>query len=137
MTTVISDNDTATWSIAGDPSVTEGDAASYTVSLSGTLQDGETATIELAIADVDTTSTTMRTLSRRAGRDRCPHRSELRAARHADLHRRRQPMADPAISLAASDDDAVEGEEVLHGQPGQSGQHHRFRHCAGRQQRSF
>ena len=31
------------------------------------------------------------------------------------------PMTDLVISLAASDDDAVEGEESLHGQPGPSG----------------
>ena len=44
-TTTITDNDTATWSITGDPSVTEGGNASYTVHLAGTLQAGETATI--------------------------------------------------------------------------------------------
>ena len=41
--------------------VTEGDAASYTVSLAGTLQAGETATIDLALTDIDTTARTMTT----------------------------------------------------------------------------
>ena len=54
--TSITDNDTATWSISGDPSVTEGNAASYTVHLAGTLQAGQTATINLALTDISTTS---------------------------------------------------------------------------------
>ena len=56
VTTTITDNDTATWSITGDPTVGEGDDAKFVVSLAGTLQAGETASIELAIGDVDTTS---------------------------------------------------------------------------------
>ena len=46
----------ATWSISGDPSVTEGNAAHYTLHLAGTLQPGQTATIDLAVADLTTTS---------------------------------------------------------------------------------
>ena len=46
----------ATWSISGDPSVTEGNAAHYTLHLDGTLQAGQTATIDLAVADISTTS---------------------------------------------------------------------------------
>ena len=112
LTTVISDDDTATWSIAGDPTVTEGDAASYTVSLSGTLQDGETATIELAIADVDTTSDDYADFVHgRAGRDRCPHRSELRCGATLTYTGDGSPMTDLVISLAASDDDAGGGRE--------------------------
>ena len=52
----IADNDTANWSISGSPSVTEGFAASYTVHLDGTLQAGQTATINLAVSDINTTS---------------------------------------------------------------------------------
>jgi hypothetical protein len=48
--------DTATWSISGDPVAIEGGAASYTVSLAGTLQAGETANINLGLTDLDTTS---------------------------------------------------------------------------------
>ena len=55
-TTTINDADTATWSLSGDTGVTEGSAASYTVHLAGTLQAGETATINLALADNSTTS---------------------------------------------------------------------------------
>ena len=57
VTTTITDADTATWSISGDTGVvTEGNAASYTVHLAGTLQAGETATINLALTDISTTS---------------------------------------------------------------------------------
>ena len=56
VTTSITDNDTATWSITGDATVAEGDDAKYVVNLAGTLQAGETASIELAIGDTDTTS---------------------------------------------------------------------------------
>ena len=56
VTTAITDNDTATWSLTGSASVTEGNAANYTVHLAGTLGTGVTATINLAIADISTTS---------------------------------------------------------------------------------
>jgi len=46
----ITDDDAATWSLAGDTGVDEGASAGYTVSLSGTLQAGETASIELAVS---------------------------------------------------------------------------------------
>ena len=45
VTTTITDVGIATWSLSGDAGVTEGDAASYTVHLAGTLQAGETATV--------------------------------------------------------------------------------------------
>ena len=53
VTTTITDNDTAAWSLTGDTSVTESGpgAAEYTVSLSGVLQEGETASIVLSLAD--------------------------------------------------------------------------------------
>ena len=61
VTTTIIDNDTATWSITGETSVTEDPAvnntASYTVSLGGTLQSGEDASIVLSL----TNNTTDRT----------------------------------------------------------------------------
>ena len=56
VTTQISDNDQAIWSISGDTTVGEGNDAQYTISLSGLLQAGETATIDLDLADVDTNS---------------------------------------------------------------------------------
>ena len=56
VTTTIADNDTATWSISGDAAVTEGAIAQYTVALTGTLQAGETATVDLGLSDVDTAS---------------------------------------------------------------------------------
>ncbi|MEK7424495.1 MAG: Calx-beta domain-containing protein, partial [Actinomycetota bacterium] len=55
-TGTIADNDTATWSISGDPIAIEGGAARYTVRLAGTLQAGETATINMSLTDLDTTS---------------------------------------------------------------------------------
>ena len=56
VTTTIIDNDSAAWSITGDASVVEGVDAKYTVNLVGTLQAGETASIELSVGDIDTTS---------------------------------------------------------------------------------
>ena len=56
VTTTIIDNDTSTWDIFGTPSVTEGGTAQYNLFLSGTLQTGETATIDLSLGDVDTNS---------------------------------------------------------------------------------
>src|SRR5262249_57412002 len=49
--TTIIDNDTATWSITGSPSVTEGSTASYAVALGGQLQSGETASVVLTLSD--------------------------------------------------------------------------------------
>ena len=47
----------ATWSITqSSASVTEGDSASYTVHLAGTLQANETATIDVAVTNLTTTS---------------------------------------------------------------------------------
>ncbi len=57
VTTTISDNDTATWSIAGDATVGEGATAQYTIALAGTLQTGETATVDVALTNIDTNST--------------------------------------------------------------------------------
>ena len=61
VTTTIIDNDTTTWSITGETSVTEDPAvnntASYTVNLGGTLQSGENASIVLSL----TNNTTNRT----------------------------------------------------------------------------
>ena len=50
------DDDSADWTISGDANVGEGANAAYAVSLSGAFQNGETATVDLTIADVDTTS---------------------------------------------------------------------------------
>ena len=52
VTTTITDNDTATWSIVGDTVVAEGADAKYVVNLAGALQAGETATIDLNIGNV-------------------------------------------------------------------------------------
>ena len=54
--TTIADNDAAIWSITGDASVDEGDVAQYTVSLSGTLQTGSSAVVDINISDLDTNS---------------------------------------------------------------------------------
>ena len=61
VTTTIIDNDTATWSITGETSVTEDPAvnptASYTVNLGGTLQSGEDASIVLSLTNNSTDRT--------------------------------------------------------------------------------
>ncbi len=50
-------NDSATWNIAGDTTVDEGATATYTISLAGVLQAGETATVDLILTDIDTNTT--------------------------------------------------------------------------------
>ena len=50
------DNDSGSWTISGDANVAESANASYTVSLSGAYQNGEDASVDLSLADVDTTS---------------------------------------------------------------------------------
>src|SRR5262249_52477363 len=60
-TATIIDNDTATWTITGSPSVTEAagasHTASYTVNLGGTLQSGENASIVLSLSNATTDPT--------------------------------------------------------------------------------
>ena len=56
VTTMITDNDTATWGISGSAAVAENATAQYTVSLTGTLQAGETTAVDLSIGDVSTSS---------------------------------------------------------------------------------
>ena len=55
--TVATDTASADWSISGPTSVDEGGSSTYTVTLDNALlQSGETATVDLAIGDVSTTS---------------------------------------------------------------------------------
>ena len=56
VTTTISDNDFATWSLSGVSTVDEDATAQYTIALAGILQAGETALIDLGFADIDTNS---------------------------------------------------------------------------------
>ena len=78
VSTTITDNDTATWSLTGSSSATEGTDASYTLSLAGVLQSGETATIDLALTDVTTTRGRPRRVRRGDhGGDRRAHGSDL------------------------------------------------------------
>ncbi|MCB1087626.1 MAG: DUF4347 domain-containing protein, partial [Verrucomicrobiae bacterium] len=44
------------WSISGSASVTEGSSASYTLSLAGSIMSGTTASVNLALTDLTTTS---------------------------------------------------------------------------------
>ena len=113
VTTTITDNDTATWSISGSASVTEGNPASYTVHLAGTLQAGETATIDLAVTNLTTTSadyanfvTAVNTaisgradLSFNAGTGTLTYTGDG------------NPMTDLVINLGAANDPLVEGPE--------------------------
>ena len=54
--TTITDNDSVAFSLTGDTTVGEGTDAKYVLALAGTLQAGETATIDLSIGDVGTGS---------------------------------------------------------------------------------
>ena len=53
-TATIIDDDAATWQLTGVNSVNEGANATYQVDLLGTLQAGETASVQIAIADGST-----------------------------------------------------------------------------------
>ena len=133
--TTITDGDTATWSIInGTTSVAEGDTASYTVHLAGTLQDGETATIDLAISYPGTTSAAdYASFDTRSGcGDRYSGPGTLSySGRHADLHQRRRPMANLVISLGAVADNLVEGPENYTVTLSNAGHHHGRADLAG------
>ena len=53
---VVRDAEMVQFSIVGDMMVVDGNAANYTVSLSGPLRTGEVATVELGLTNVDTNS---------------------------------------------------------------------------------
>src|SRR4029078_12836648 len=111
VTTTITSADASEWSITGSDTVAEGDSASYTVSLSGNMQGGETATIDLGITNIDTTS--------------ADYASFVDAVNAAILGRPElgfdgttltftsdgSAMTDVVISLAATDDGFVEANE--------------------------
>ncbi len=102
----------AIWSISGDSSVTEGGTAGYTVHLAGTLQAGQTATIDLAVADIDTTGADYASFVT-AVNTAIIGRSDLsfdgtKLTYTADGT---NPMADLVISLGAVNDGLVEGPE--------------------------
>ena len=111
VTTAILDNDAAQWTIVGDPTVPEGSFAQYTVALDGVLQSGETATIDLGLTNVDTTS---------ADYDSFVNAVNAAIAGRTDLSfdgttltftSDGTPMADLIIGLEAIDDVLVEGTE--------------------------
>ena len=52
----IIDSDAGTWSISGDATVTEGNTATYTVALSGIFADAENASVDVSLADIDTSA---------------------------------------------------------------------------------
>ena len=54
--TVERDAEKATWSITGPASVIDGNAATYIVALDNPLRSGETASVEIGLANIDTTS---------------------------------------------------------------------------------
>ena len=112
--TTIADNDQVTWSIVGDTTVDEGGRASFTVDLSGTLQAGETAQIQLAITDVDTSAgdyTAFATALEAA----LDGRTELSYDAPSGVLTYRgdgTPMTSFQIDLVATDDVLVEGPEL-------------------------
>src|SRR5262245_57522236 len=111
--TIIADANTATWSLSGDTGVTEGNAASYTVHLDGTLQAGETATINLAIANVSTTSADYANFAT-AVQSATTCRSDLSfnaGTGTLTYTGTGNPMPDLVISLGAINDGLVEGPE--------------------------
>ena len=82
------------WTISGSTNVVEGATASYSVVVSGNLQAGEQATVELTLSDLDTASTDYAdfvavvdaAIAAYGGPGNCRVR---RCHRNADLHQRR------------------------------------------------
>ena len=111
--TTITDVGIATWSLSGDAGVTEGNAASYTVHLDGTLQAGETATVHLALADNSTTSAdhasfTAAVIAAIGARTDLSFDAGTGTLTYTGTG---SPMPNLVISLAAVNDGLVEGPE--------------------------
>ena len=112
--TTITDNDVATWSITGDPVVNEGDDAKYTVNLAGTLQAGETATIDLSIRNTDTTSADYASFAAAVNAAIATYTGPGTLAFDGTtltFTSDGSPMGDLCIELTATDDALVEGAE--------------------------
>ena len=94
--------------------------------LAGTLQAGETATIDLGLTDISTTSADYASFSGGGdGSDRRPHRSELQCRhRHADLHRQRQPDGQSGDQPGCGPRQLGGRPRTIHGCAEHSGQHH-------------
>ncbi len=114
---MINDNDQSAWSILGDISVDEGNTASYTIALSGTLQAGQNASIILSLSDVSTNSADYAAFAT-AVANAIGARTDLvfdSGIRLVDLHSGDgSPMQDLVINLDATDDMLSEGVESLH-----------------------
>lgn len=111
----ITDNDSGQWALTGPSQVDEGGTASYTISLAGTLQAGETATIDLAFANVDTsdadyadfTTAVQNAVTSRPDLAFDSSTSTLTFTSQADG----VAMVDLVVTLTATDDAFVEGPE--------------------------
>ncbi len=113
VTTTINDNEIANWSISGDTMVVEGGSAQYTIELSGTLQAGNTATINLTLVDVDTTSADYEAFVT-AVNDAIGTRSDLSfVGGLLSYTGDGNPMVDLVIDLNALDDGFTEGPELF------------------------
>lgn len=105
--------DQAVWSVTGDTTVDEGGDARYTISLSGTVANGETATVELAIVDFDTDSSDYQALST-AVQNAVSARPDLTFNSGTGVLTFTgdgNAMADLMVNLTATDDAVVEGPE--------------------------
>ena len=114
VTTTITDNDTATWSITGDATVAEGADAKYVVNLAGTLQAGETATIELAIGGTQTTAADYASFAAAVNDAIAAYTGPGTLAFDGTtltFTSDGSPMGDLCIELTAVDDTVVEGSE--------------------------
>ena len=111
VTTTIIDNDSSEFSIVGTPALSESSTASYTISLSGILQNGETANIDLSLTDTDTTSADYANFVA-AVNSAVAGRSDLSFDGTTLTYTGDgNPMADLLVSLPAVDDLLTEGPE--------------------------
>ena len=91
ITTLIADNDQSDWSITGTTSLNEGDTAIHTIALSGALQAGEIATINLTLTDISTDNLDHADFEAAVNAAIGARTDLTYSARSVDLYRRWQP----------------------------------------------
>lgn len=116
VTTTITDDDTATWSLSGDTSVDEGDSATYTFALDGIPQLGETVAVTVNIANITTGRSDYAVFfdAIKTAADTRPDISFDPSTGRLTFTGTGSPLADFAVNLEATDDNFIEGPEAFY-----------------------
>lgn len=115
LTTTISDDEAATWSVSGTPSVDEGGAAAFTFALDGLPQTGEQISTVVRLNDVSTSSADYESLAA-AVQSAVTARPDLSfdaATGRLTFTGTGSVMADLTVNLQVTDDSLTEGPEVF------------------------